>query len=296
VALIAAWKARDSSAAHGLVDRVAGKVARMAGRVVPDRLAHRAIRGLYTMADRAAGPGNPTLLALGDRSLEQCDPMVKRVGRRAHGLSLVGGLATAPGGSLTIALDVLLLYALAIWAILKIGRCYGYRLEGPEERAFVLGVLIAAVTESRKRKRQLALERWKDVGETMLTEAQEHLVIEESASLLVRLEAFGAVPGIGTIVICVLHFRLIQRVERAARFAFQERRLREEGKVVVIEPGVAFRPERMPRGAGRHAIYRAAFTLILPIALMGASLAQIRKPPRRVTRRRGEMRCLRSSR
>ena len=54
---------------------------------------------------------------------------------------------TGAGGFLTTALDIPLLFALAVRSVMEIGR-YGYSLDQPRDERFVLGVLIAAVSGS----------------------------------------------------------------------------------------------------------------------------------------------------
>jgi hypothetical protein len=299
IALIARWKGCHPPAIEQMFNMVAGKVAQAMGKVVPDPLAQKAILGLYKIADRSAGRqeicrkmGVDNLAQLRDWPLDQCDPFARKVGQGALGISVAAVTVTGVGGTMAIALDVPLLFTLAMRTIIKIGRCYGYPLEDADARALVLGILIAALTESREQKKQIRLERLKDVGEKMLTEAQEHLLVEESAALLFQLEALGQIPGMGTVTICLLHLWLIRRVDRAARFVFQERRLRDCGRAGVIEPAVVPHPATDANGlagiAGRavyNAIYRVAFTFALPIFLVRAGLASGGRAPARTLRR-----------
>ncbi len=298
IALIAHWKGRRSPAIEELFNMVAGRVAQTVGKVVPDELTQKAILKLYDIADRAAGQedicrkmGVDDLARLRDWPLDQCAPLAKKVGQGALGICAAAGAVTGAGGAMAIALDVPLLFTLAMWTIIKIGRCYGYPLQDPGGRALVLGILIAALTESQEQKRQIHLDRLNDVGEKMLTEAQEHLLVEESAAFLFQLEAFGQIPGMGAVVVCLLHLWLIRRVERAARFVFQECRLRDWGKVRVIKPKVVPHPATDSEGlagiAGRAtygAIYRVAFALTLPMFLVTAGLASVGKAPDRTLR------------
>jgi len=202
IALIAHWKGRRSPAIEELFNMVAGRVAQTVGKVVPDEFTQKAILKLYDIADRAAGQedicrkmGVDDLARLRDWPLDQCAPLAKKVGQGALGICAAAGAVTGAGGAMAIALDVPLLFTLAMWTIIKIGRCYGYPLQDPGGRALVLGILIAALTESQEQKRQIHLDRLNDVGEKMLTEAQEHLLVEESAAFLFQLEAFGQIPG-----------------------------------------------------------------------------------------------------
>jgi len=300
IALIADWKSRHPYAIEELFNIVAGRVAQTIGKVIPDGLAQRSILGLYDMADRAAGQedicrkmGALDLAEIRDRPLDRCGPLVKEVRRGALGTCAVAGAVAGVGGAFTLPLDVSLLFALAIRTIIKIGRCYGFPLEEPGARALVLGILIAALSESREQKRHVHLDRLKDVGEKMLTEAQEHLLIEELAEFLLRLGAFGEIPGVGAVAVCLLHLWMIHRVEQPARFVFQERRLRAWGKVDEIEPRAVCHPAThgpglagIARRAAYGTIYRVAFALTFPTVLVTAALVSVGRAPARMPHQR----------
>ena len=142
IALIAHWKGRRSPAIEELFNIVAGRVAQTVGKVVPDELKQKAILKLYDIADRAAGQedicrkmGVDDLARLRDWPLDQCAPLAKKVGQGALGICAAAGAVTGAGGAMAIALDVPLLFTLAMWTIIKIGRCYGYPLQDPGGRA-----------------------------------------------------------------------------------------------------------------------------------------------------------------
>jgi hypothetical protein len=239
---IAAWKATHPNVLSELFRLVAQPVARAFEQVIPDAAARKAIEAGYAAAERAADPedivrqaGVADLGELLHRPLEECDRLARKVGGAARGLGTVEGALTGAGGVFTTMLDIPLLFGLALRTIIKVGHCYGFPLDRPTNRAFVLGVLAAALTDSRERKQRI-LARLREIEDLLLEETQENLVVEEAASLLFQLEVFEEVPGVGAISGAVLNHSAIHRVERTARHVFQERWLRENGKVDEIAP------------------------------------------------------------
>jgi hypothetical protein len=239
---IAAWKAEHPNAISELFHKVAQPVARTLEQVIPDAIVQKAIEASYLAAERAASPEDLMRQAgvreLGEflgRPLEECDRLARKVGGAALGIGTIEGALTGAGGVFTTALDIPLLFGLALRTIIKIGRCYGFPLDRPTDRAFVLGVFAAALSNSRERKQRI-LVRLRDIEELLLEEIQENLVVEEAASLLFQIEIFEEVPGVGAISGAFLNLAAIRRVDLTARHVFQERWLRANGKVGVIEP------------------------------------------------------------
>jgi hypothetical protein len=108
------------------------------------------------------------------------------------------------------------------------------------------------------------LKQLREIEDWALREAQEMIVTEEAASFLFQLEEFEEVPGIGAISGGLFNFTFMRKVEVAARRIFQERWLRDQGKVDVIEPAPV--DERVPSGAGffgalGRATYRGCYYL-----------------------------------
>jgi hypothetical protein len=171
-------------------------------------------------------------------------------------------------------LDIPLLFGLALRTIIQVGHCYGFPLDRPTDRAFVLGILAAALSNSRERKQRI-LARLREIEELLLEETQENLVVEEAASLLFQIEVFEEVPGVGAISGAVLNHSAIHRVERTARHVFQERWLRENGKVDVIVPAA----DAVPVPSTSHwsdvlarGLYAGCYSLGYGLALPGLLL------------------------
>jgi hypothetical protein len=292
---IAIWKSAHPNVISELVKNTTLPLARVVERVIPDAIVQAAIEKAYDAADRLAAKDDlikkanvRTFEELKHKSLEQCDQYALAVGVGAQGISLIEGALTGAGGAVTTAVDIPLLFTLALRTIIKIGHCYGYALDQDIDQRYVLQVLIigASGTSASRMER---LEQLREIEELAVEEAQEMIVTEEVASFLFQLEEFEAIPGIGAISGSLLNYIFIRKIEVAARRVFQERWLRQSGKVHEIDPAPI--DERVPVG-GRfrdvlgRAVYRACyyvgFGATLPIALIAAAI-----PPRDNAVRRG---------
>jgi hypothetical protein len=267
-ARIAAWKAEHPPVVAELLRKVAKPVAHLAERLVPVAVARRAVDWSYQAADAAAWRKDIALRAgVGDitelrhKPLADCDRLARGVGRRAELLGTAEGALTGFGGVFTTLIDVPILFGLALRTIIRIGHCYGYPLDRKTDRAFVLGILVTALSETRERKQRM-LVRLRDIEDLLLEEAQENLVTEEVASFIFQLEIFDGVPGVGAISGAILNFGAVQRVEQTARHVFQERWLHEHKKLPRIMPAVEQR--RLPiagdwAGVAGRAAYHGAY-------------------------------------
>ncbi len=201
-----------------------------------------AIERSYDIAERLAGQedirrraGVQDLHELRGQPLEVCDRLAREVGLTARTLAVVEGAATGAGGVLTTLVDVPLLFILSLRTIFKIGHCYGYPLEHNKGRHFVLGVLLAALSGSIETRRH-RLKRLRELEELLIVETQEEVITEELLSFLFQLEIFEEVPGVGAISGALLNLAFMHRVDMTAQRVFQERWLRDNGKVDVIAP------------------------------------------------------------
>ena len=227
---IAAWKSMPPNAFGELFRKITQPGSRLVQRVLPERFVQQAIDRAYDVAHRAADG-----VAAPERSLEECDAEAIGVGSMANGIALAEGAVTGSGGPITTLFDLPLLFTLSLRTIVRIGRCYSFPLDQERDRKFVLGVLIAAASGSLA-VRLDRLGQLRDVEDWFLYETQEEIITSEAAALLFQLEIFDVVPGVGAISGAMLNLAFIKRVEATSRRVFQERWLRERGKVGVIEP------------------------------------------------------------
>lgn len=277
VGRIAAWKSQPPHPLSELWKTIAGAGANLVEKVIPDPLAELAIGKADDVAEAIASrrdierrAGVNDLSELRDRPLEECDRMSEQFGRTALAISTAEGAATGAGGVFTTLIDVPLLFTLALRTIRKIGYCYGYPLEGPRGSANVNGVLVVALSGSLELRRT-RLQRLRELEELVIEETEEDILTDEALSLLFQLEIFEEVPGLGAISGALLNAAFMRRVDVTSRRIFQERWLRDTGKVTEIEPAEAH-PRLLAPGIsgamGRLAysgMYAIGFGAALPV-------------------------------
>ncbi len=277
---IALWKSAPPHPLSELWKMVLIPAAHLLGRVLPAPLVRFSIERAYDAAEFAAGQkdielqaGVAELSELHKRPMEECDRLATRVGIAAELLATAEGVATGSGGVWTTLLDVPLVFVLALRTIIKVGHCYGYRLDQWKDRPFVLGVFIVA-TSNTLEDRRARLKQLREMEQFMLVQAQVNMVSEEVLSFIFQLEIFEDIPGIGAVTGGLLNLTFMQRIEHTARRVFQERWLLDNGKIET-----ELRPADVParqlargwRGAMGRAVYGgcyyAGFGAALPLWL-----------------------------
>src|SRR3954451_10823509 len=202
---IAAWKAEYPNPFGELFRRAAQPIAKVVEVVVPDRLALGAINAAYkaselsaTRSDIAVQAGVRDISELRHKPMEVCDALSRRVGTIAQGTAVVEGALTGAGGVWTTLLDVPLLFTLCLRTIIKNGHCYGYALDRPTDKAWVLGALAVALSSTKERRTEL-MARLREIEDLLLEQTQEQVVVEETASLVTQIEVFEDIPLFGAV-------------------------------------------------------------------------------------------------
>jgi hypothetical protein len=283
---IAIWKSLPPNPVDEICRLITLPWARFLERIVPDWIVvrivdrsyeiSRALAGLE-LANRAAGDFRRGADS-DDRSLAECDARAARVATAARTISFVEGAVTGAGGVVTTLVDIPVLFVLSLWTIQKIGRCYGYTPDRARDREYVLAVLITATAGSLGLRRE-RLDRLHGLKAWLVETTQEEIIADEFVSLLFQLEIFEEIPGVGFISGAVLNFLFCRKVDTTARRVFQERWLRDHGKVTVIEPApaphhlIAVGPAAVLTRAARSASYYVAFGVAFPVCLV-TSLAR----------------------
>ena len=239
---IAAWKSAFPNPFGELFRRAAQPLAKVVEFIIPDRVALYAIEAAYKASDLAATTSDIKLQAgvsdlaeLRHQPLEVCDRLSRRVGTMAQGVATVEGALTGAGGIWTTLLDMPLLFTVCLRTIIKVGHCYGYPLDRPTDKAWVLGAFAVALSSTRE-KRAAVMSKLREIEDLMLEQTQEQIVIEEAAALLTQIEAFEDVPVFGAATGALLNLAVAHKTDVTARRLFQERWLRDNGKVDEIEP------------------------------------------------------------
>ena len=159
--------------------------------------------------------------------------------------------------------------ASALRTILRIGYCYGYPADAAKDRYFNLGILTIATAGSLATRLE-RLDQIKDLEEILIEETQVDLIRSELLSFLFQLEVFEEVPGIGVISGALLNLKFMHQVDVTARKVFQERWLKENGKITEIAAAESL-PRNLALGwtglAGRalySTVHKVSFGVTLP--------------------------------
>jgi hypothetical protein len=294
---IAAWKSKPPNAFAELFKRITLAGSNLIERIIPDRAVEVAIEKLYTASEMLASredimreAGVHDLAELRKKPLEDCDALALRIGASSRIWATIEGAATGAGGVLTTLIDVPLLFVISLRTIMKIGHSYGYPLDEEADRSFVLGIMIAALSGSLETK-QDRLKELREIEELLLEETQEEIIAEEAFALLFQLEIFEEVPGLGALSGALLNLGFIHRVDNTARRVFQERWLRDSGKVDVIEPLVGHTRHLAPGWSGTlgRAAYSSCYSVSFAVTLPGWLVVSMVRPiASALTRNSGE--------
>ena len=241
---IAAWKSTPTNPAAELWNLIVLQAAKIVTVLVPDVLVRSAIESSYNAAEKLAIPQSIARRAtvvdvrdLRQKPLEECDRLAQQVGTAARTLATVEGAVTGAGGALTTLIDVPLLFVSALRTIVQVSHCYGYSGDEPRDRYFNLGVLTIAMAGSLATRLE-RLDQLQDLEKLLVEETQVDLIRSELLSFLFQLEIFEDVPGIGIVSGALLNLSFMHRVDVTARRVFQERWLKDNGKIVEIAPAV----------------------------------------------------------
>jgi hypothetical protein len=242
---IAAWKGEKM----GIYGRVTNKVTRPFAwalrHVIPEIAARKAIEAAYATSDWLAGPAEvlqkgavQKLEELQHKSLELSDRLADQIGLGSQAVAAVDGAVTGAGGFLFAAADVGALAVVALRAIHRLGHCYGYPLDQPQDRAYILGILMVAGIKSPTERLEL-LGKLQQVEHWVLAETVEALALESLSKQFIKLASLEAVPGVGAVFGSVANVVFVRQVLRTARHIFQERWLRGNGKIDAIPPAIS---------------------------------------------------------
>lgn len=292
---IARWKSTEPSLLTQAVEMVAQPISWGVKRVVPSEVVRQAIHLLNRLAD-AKMRKSPEALAMARRALltrrhqplDVCDGLSVQVIRDAERLSAGRGLVIRQLGNAVIGrLPLQLVTAMA--TITKVGHCYGYPLDRPLDRAVLLDLLELALVEACSKRMDVlarmhaALDKPEatglDVQEIAAAAGRDVLADELADELLSRIPLIGRMIGF-------IGDRTFVRVagEGAMRF-FQERRLRDEGKVTEILPSrTRFRRSSLSevRRALGETIYAGGaiigFVATLPVCAVGSLARRLGGP------------------
>ena len=123
-------------------------------------------------------------------------------------------------------------------------------------------------------------DRLRELEDLLIEETQEEILAEEVTSFLFQLEIFEEVPGVGAISGGLLNLAFLRRVDVTARRVFQERWLRDNGKLEAIAPAPVHARHLATgwSGALGRAVYSGCYYLGFGVAIPVCIAAELIRP------------------
>lgn len=219
------------------IERLTTPFGRAIASVVPNSVVQSVVKGIDTAASKA--PLAPMRHDPAD--LDQALAAARKIERFAKTVNGATGAASGFGGAISAGLDIPASIGIALRNIRDTGRAYGYDGNGEAEKLFRLQILeLAALDEPELRDERIAgIERaiapdgsLKPVtgdAATPMVDAAVERISRAMALATFRRRLGMVVPIAGSAVGLVVNRSFQEDVSRAARFAFQERRLAAQG-------------------------------------------------------------------
>jgi hypothetical protein len=227
---------------------------------------------------------------LRDGPLERCDRLVKKLEDLTREIVTTESLLANVGGLATELLEIPEEIVLALRSVHRVAACYGYTLDGPRDQALVLAIIgLSLVREPAERLGAWTQIRYLEEG-SLSEEDQGRLVealgcglkdeicdeiVSDVLEALVEEKIGEGIPILGSAVGVVLDNEFIAGVEETARRTFQERWLREKGKVDVIPPADSSGATgRSIRAGLTQAAYSTSYAVSFGVVFPAAFVAQ----------------------
>lgn len=248
VQAIAAWKGEQPGAAKRLVHAVTGPLGKLANGLIPDKPVQAAMEAVNKAAGQLAkddsilkddilkAAGVATLEDLAEKPLDFADSLADRIIADAANIALGMGAATGAGGPVSTAVGIPALLFNALRVIHRIAHCYGCVLKSEADQEFMIGVLSLSTATTPERRAEAMDHYRRQIETAFLNQA-----VEESANKALQRALLGAelatlIPGFGIAFNAYLSREFVHRAGVTAKRVFQERWLRERGKVGWITP------------------------------------------------------------
>lgn len=252
------WQNEEPSVVSQTINVVLKPVSLLISKIVPPKAIQGALTAFDGLADlltdsndikRDGGVDN--IEELRRKDLQLSDKLANSVHNWANGVAGAEGAVTGATGLLGLIVDIPSLITMSLRVIHKIGLCYGYDCISLTDKQFVFSILSAAGSSSVKEK-AASIAMLQAINKTILTvtwkkmaeKATANKIGKESLILSIRQlakqlnvnltkrKALQSIPVIGASVGAALNIAFINDVAWAARRAYQERWLLENGKIM----------------------------------------------------------------
>jgi len=237
VRCIAGWKAEPPSYVSGMLEKLTHPLVKLAEKALPENTVAQTIHDAYVSSEvstqretvlERAGAGE--LHDLWKADLTFCDMLADEFATSAEQRAMLAGAGTGGGNLLSALVVVKALMNYCLKTVHTIGCCYGFGTEEPHERDYVLGVMLIASAGTLKDK-QHAIYTLDKVEDAILEEAFEELIQDAMAEQILESGGLSSIPAIGILAGAMQFATMTQHVARVAKFSFQERWLRANGKL-----------------------------------------------------------------
>jgi EcsC protein family len=285
---IAVWKSERPSLVMAAFRGLSRPLSRLAARVVPDGTIRALVSKAETMSAKFGGWDEIARLAgvhdireLRKWTLEECDRLAVTIDTPAQRQAMIEGAIAGLGGVVTEILNIPILLSAALRSVYRIGYCYAYRLDSEIDRLFVLAILELSTADEPARREALfqQLKNLSRPAANGLAPAKPVSLDGVEGDLLQDL-TFGAVPILGDLTSILMDYDFIRRVDITARRVFQERWLKDHGKLDEIHAApVSQRRSSLEGGIDLVAqlvylgSFSVAFGVVFPLTLAARGAA-----------------------
>jgi hypothetical protein len=243
---IAGWKSLRPSLLEASMGRLAASVYDRLGRIVPHTHVGPTLLKAFELAERIDTTGEirgmagvATIDEIKSWDLQQCDALVERIALKEQSIGLSEAALSEVGGLATEIMNMPIQAREVILLLRRVAHCYGYELNDERADAY-LKTLIILGHETTVAKRLELLETLRRLESDTISDAELEAENQEIEAEIGAGFAEGTVmefvPYLGILVSVYNDYEYFHHLMITARRVFQERHLRDLGKIDVIPP------------------------------------------------------------
>jgi hypothetical protein len=290
VAEIAGWKALRPSLLEASMGRLAASVYDRVGKLVPHSHVGPTLLKAFELAERidttseiATMAGVPAIEALKSWDLQQCDALVERIALREERLGMTEAAFSEVGGLATEIMNMPIQAREVIVLLKRVGHCYGYRIDDERADAYLKTLIILGhETEVARRLELLDRLRRLETGTLSVAEAtaDNEEIENEIGAGFTEGTVMEFVPYLGILVSVYNDFEYFHHLIITARRVFQERHLRDLGKLEEIRPAQQAGRESTVKnmlGFARELVYTGSYGVGYGAGFAGYGLLRLLK-------------------
>lgn len=240
---IAGWKAEHPGYISGLIDKLTRPLVKLAEKSLPANFVADTIRDVYASSQATADCGKvleragvESLRELWTTDLKVCDSLATEFMKSAEQHAMLTGAGSGGGNLLSALIVTRSLMTYCLKTAHTIAACYGFGTEEDHEREYIFGVILIAAASTLEEK-QHAIVTVGHVEDLILEDAFEEVLEDKITEQIFQSGGLSSIPAIGILAGAVQFATITQHVAQVARYVFQERWLRVNGKLLSrIEP------------------------------------------------------------